>query len=131
MGKKFLIFLLSFLFLPQVIFAAGLVPCGGPGENPCTFCDFFKLFENIVKFVLFTLVPPLAILMLAFGGAMFFLATGNPGQLEKAKGILTSLVIGLFIIYTAWLLIGLFFTFIGVADWTGLKEGWFRIECFE
>jgi len=133
MKKEFAIFFLAFLFLffivPQATYAQGLVPCGQTATNPCTFCDFFKLFENIVDFVLFTLVPPLAILMIVIGGAMFFFAAGDPGKLNQAKAILTSVVIGLIFIYTAWLLVGLFFMTIGVADWTGLQEGWFTIEC--
>jgi hypothetical protein len=48
---------------------------------------------------------------------------------QKARDIIKAVVIGLFIVFTAWLLINLFFSFIGVADWTGLSEGWFKYEC--
>lgn len=125
-----LIIFLAFLFLASGLADAqgALVPCGWEG-TPCTFCHFFELFANIVNFVLFKFVPPLAVLMLTIGGAMFFLASGDPGKLQQAKGILTSVAIGLIFIYAAWLLVNLFFMTIGVAEWTGLAGGWFKFEC--
>lgn len=131
MKKILLLVFLTFLFLlPQISNAAGLVPCGEEG-NPCTFCHLFVLFENIVNFVLFEFVPPLAILMLVVGGAWFFFAAGDPGQLQRAKGILTSVVWGLIIIYGAWLLVNLFFMTIGIneAAFSGLPQNWFKFEC--
>ena len=62
------IILISFLIiLPLFTQAAGLVPCGGPGEPVCTFCHLFVLFNNVIKFVMFDLVPPAAVLMLVVG----------------------------------------------------------------
>jgi len=131
------IFLLSFIFIPLVAMAAGVrvncptegfVPCGTK-DCPCQLCDFFVMFDRIVDFVLFKLVPPVATLMLVIGGVMFFAAAGDPGKLSRAKGLLTSVVIGLVIVYGAWLLISAFFMAIGVAEWTGLKEGWFNYPC--
>jgi len=109
--------------------AAPLVPCGpGTVKGECELCDFFKLFDNIVKFVLRNLVPPIAALMLVIGGVMFFQAAGNPAGVGKAKSLLTSVVIGLLIVYGAYLIISLFFTAIGVAEWTGLQN-WFEYPC--
>lgn len=140
--STFLKFLLLFLVLTQLFLPfpsySGLVPCGlseddpdQPGDQtvPCTFCHFFKLFENIVDFVLFKIVPPLAMLMLAIGGAMFIIAGGDPRKIGQARSILTAVVLGLFIVYGAWLLINLFFSAIGVADWTGLTTGWAEFQC--
>ena len=130
---KFQIFLLiifCLLFLPIISLAdVGLVPCGGPGQQECQFCHFFVMFRNIIDFVLFKLVPPVAVLMLAIGGFLFFFAGGSPGTLARAKSIITSTIIGLVIIFAAWIIINTFFVVIGVADWTNLKEGWFKIDC--
>ena len=110
--------------------AAGLVPCGGQGENACTFCDFFVMAERIINFLLFTIVPPLAVLFVVIAGAYFILGSGyDPGLVIKGKSILESVAIGLLILYGAWILINLFFTMIGVADWTGLSGGWWKINC--
>lgn len=133
MKKLFLfIFLATFLLLSfNQVQAAGLVPCGGEGELACRFCDFFVMIERIVDFFLFKLVPPIAIFMIVIGGVMFFFASGNQALLATAKKTLTSVVIGLLIIYSAWMLIGLFLSVIGVANTSfgdAIKD-WFNINC--
>ena len=119
----------------------GIVPCGTEG-CPCTFCDFFVMFDRIVDFLLvpciynsyFPLIPALATLMLVIGGFIYIfaysnIAEGGPEQFNKAKRLFGSIVIGLLIAYGAWLGVNLFFQLIGVQEWTGLKEGWWEIEC--
>ena len=128
--------LLALLVLAVLFFSlmpgqvqAQLVPCGpGTAKPDCELCDFFVLFDNIVKFVLQKLVPPIAALMLVFGGSMFFAAAGDPAKIGKVKGLLTSVAIGLVIIYGAYLIISLFFLVIGVNEWTGLQN-WFEYPC--
>jgi len=124
----------------------GLVPCGkevyigGSWEEGecvggvptfirCQFCHFFVMLDGAIDFVLFKLVPPIAILMLVIGGVMFLATAGSPEKLGTAKKLITSVVIGLIIIFASWIIINLFFQLIGVADWTGLQEGWFSINC--
>jgi hypothetical protein len=108
----------------------GLVPCGTEG-CPCELCDFFVMIDRIIDFLLFKpgLVPILAALMIAIGGGMYILSFNQPANLSRAKSLFTAVVIGLLIIYGAWLLINTFLMFIGVADWTGLKSGWWQIKC--
>lgn len=105
----------------------GLVPCGTV-TCPCQLCDFFVMFDRIVDFVLFSIVPPIAVLMLVISGMMFFLAKGDPSALNKAKAVLTATLMGLAIIFSAFLFINLFFNLIGVNEWTGLQE-WFKYPC--
>jgi hypothetical protein len=119
---------LCFYLMPAQVQAEPLVPCGGEGQPECELCHLFVLLDNIVKFVLQKLVPPIAALMLVFGGSMFFAAAGDPAKIGKAKGLFTSLAIGLVIIYGAYLLVSLFFTAIGVNEWTGLQN-WFEYPC--
>jgi hypothetical protein len=136
----------------------GIVPCGKPvnlggelsdGEiadgtcciMPCTFCHVFVMLDGAIDFILFKLIPPIAILMLVIGGVMFMFAhfggaealpggvSGGPKMLSQAKRLITSVIIGLIIIFAAWIIIDLFFSLIGVAEWTGLQEGWFTINC--
>ena len=100
---------------------------------PCTFCHLFVMLDGIIDFVLLQLVPVIAVLMLVIGGVMFALAGftewGLPFTFEQAKKLMTSVVIGLVIIFAAWLIIDLFFRVIGVVEWTGLQSGWFSIKC--
>ena len=114
----------------------GLVPCGKEitinGESvfvPCTFCHLFILMNNVLKFALVNIVPPLAALMMVIAGIMFFFAGTSPEMMEKSKKIFYSTIIGLAIIYGSWIIINTTLTFIGVADWTGLQGGWFTISC--
>jgi len=102
---------------------------GGEWKSiPCQFCHFFVMFRGILDFVL-KLVIIIGVLMLTIGGFMFFFAGGSPATLDRAKRVLTSTVIGLVIIFAAWLIINTIFMGIGVAKWTNLREGWFTIPC--
>ncbi len=141
MKKASLLFLcFSVLFL-GVGFAYAdrgpLVPCGpGTDVQYCRFCHLFVLFNNIVGFLLINVVPALAVLMVALGGFMYigaytgFLGDAS-GSLNKAKELFKSVAIGLFLIYGAWLIVSVFMLAIGVADWTGLRDGWniINIDC--
>ncbi|MFH1656286.1 MAG: hypothetical protein ABH956_00745 [Candidatus Nealsonbacteria bacterium] len=143
MIKKILIisFLGLFVFSPFIVNAQtrsgcptqGLVPCGG-SSCPCKLCDFFKMIERIVDFILFGIVPALAALMIAIGGFMYIfaylgVAGGGPEMLSTAKNVFKAVILGLLIVYGAWLIINTFFMVIGVADWTGLRQGWWTINC--
>lgn len=149
-GRQFsilVLILLIGLILPLISSAAGLVPCGrtDPGatakeRKPCQFCHLFVLFKNIVNFLLIPdkdlnnnvpLVPVIALLMIVIAGAMYILAyvetIGNPEWIKQAKSLLWSVVIGLIIIYGAWVIVNLFFEIIGISetkDWTDLKTWW-------
>ena len=140
----------------------GIVPCGKPvnlggslsnGDlvggtcciMPCTFCHAFVMLDGAIDFVLFKLVPPIAILMLVIGGVMFMFAhfggaemlpgggAGGPKMLGQAKKLITSVVIGLIIIFAAWIIIDLFFSLIGLSEFSiqaGLGPGeWSTINC--
>jgi len=122
------IFLFLFLMMNYAE-AGGLVPCGGPGEPPCKLCHLFCLFRNIVNFILWNIVPPVAALMIAIGGFYFFFAEGKPEGIQKGKEIIKATLIGLVIIFAAWLIVNLFFQIIGVQQWTGLERWWIIEGC--
>lgn len=144
MKKIFSIIFLSLLFLFSAAFiqAEGLVPCGpGTAKQYCELCDFFVMIERIIDFLL--LPPPagggvvlaLAVLMIAVGGFMYVIAyagAGGPEMVSRAKKLFTAVAIGLLIIYSAFLIIGLFLKFIGLADWTeNIYQNWIRGDFFE
>ena len=132
--KKILIpVFLTILIAPSVL-AAGLVPCGGGSpEPPCQICHFFVMTQGIINFVLFTIVPPLAVLMIVIGGGMFILGSSDPKLITQGKSVIRSVAIGLLIIYGSWVFVSTFFALIGVASWTGLlttsTSGWWKINC--
>jgi len=118
----------------------GLVPCGRMCDDtntdicecdPCTLCHLFVLFKRIVDFLAKDVLFPLAVLMIIIGGVMFLTAAGDPGRIGNAKKILTAVVIGLVIIFLAWLIVD---TIIGVLVRTDNPFGmvlrnWSDIPC--
>jgi hypothetical protein len=131
-GTIFLVFLF-FLWIPNLTRAA-LVPCGGEGQPPCQLCHFFVLIDKVIDFFFIDIVIPIAILMTVIGGITFLAAAGEPKKINTAKNILTSVAIGLFLMFAAWLILGLFFNVVGLADWTknfykNWQEGLFEIHC--
>ena len=141
MRKAFAVFFLSLLFFslfPGLVEAEnvcikvareGLVPCGGPNKPDCTLCYFFVMFDTIIDFLLFCIVPPLAALMIAIGGGMYIISQGNPEMLGRAKKLFTAVVIGLLIIYGAWVIVNTFLMAIEVTVWQGPGQGWWIIPC--
>ncbi len=112
-----------------------LVQCGITVDDPCTFCDFFGMINRIIQFVMSRIVPVVAVLMLLAGGIIFFFAGGSPKALATAKGIITSTIIGLVVIFAAFLIVGTILSAIGLAGWTSeiykswWSEGFFQIPC--
>jgi len=116
----------------------GLVPCGRvtddfstPGideSQPCGFCHSFQLVHNIINVFLFPFVPAIGGLLLVIGGFSFFVGGGNPATVSRGKTIIVGTVIGLVIVYSAWLVINTALDFIGIASWTGLGT-WWEITC--
>ncbi len=158
----FLLIFLTGLFLPSVILAGtyqadgqtvcyeGLVPCGKKvavggswqdgkcvGGTPtlihCQFCHFFVMIDGIFKFVLVYLVPPIAVLMMVIGGMMFYFAGGSPNMMSQGKSLIKSVVIGIFLAYGAYMIIGFALTALGAADANSIKDifqdGVFTINC--
>jgi len=157
-----LIIFLAILFFPLVSLAGsyqadgytviyeGLVPCGKevdidgtPTDMPCQFCHFFVMIDGILDFIITTIVPIIAVLMILIAGIMFIFAylggievlpgggKGGPKLLSQAKKTLNSVVTGLIIIFAAWIIVNTFFLVIGVAETdfgTGIKN-WFQINC--
>jgi len=75
--------------------------------------------------------------MLIIGGFYLLIAGGSPELFAKGKSVLTAVVIGLVIVFVAWVFLNTFLDAIGVAKWTGLMdnpdtpevEGWWKIQC--
>jgi hypothetical protein len=127
--KNLFLFLISGLIvLPLIASAAGLVPCGpGTAKPTCQLCDLFVMFQKIVNFIIFDIVPPLAALMVAIGGFMWIFAMGEAAKIDQSKKLFMGVGWGLIIIYGAWVIINTFFWVIGATVWEGGK--WWVIPC--
>ena len=137
MKKIFSITLLSLLFFSFFTTVQAqaendflpLVQCELTGPDRCTFCDFFKMLNRILNFILLRIIPAFAALMIAIGGFMYIISRGNPEELARAKKLFTSIGIGLLIIYGAWLIVYAFLLILGGAAWMGLGGNWWIINC--
>ena len=145
MKKILLIIFWVFLFLTasQVLAAhpTGIVPCGGQNQPACQFCHIFVLLNNIFVFLLipnadinnnFPLIPTIAGLMLIIGGLYLLTAGINPQSLNRAKSVITAAIIGLVIIFIAWVFLNTLLAYMDIKTWTGFidnpstpqVEGW-------
>jgi hypothetical protein len=132
--KKIILLFIIFLSLVACLLslssaqAAGLVPCGGEGQNPCTWCHLMQLIKNVINFLMY-IVFPLAAIMIVVGGIMIMTAGGSTERVAKGKEIVTAAVVGLLIALLSWLIID---TIIGIiaVGWDSLKIGpWNKLKC--
>ena len=104
---------IGFLSLPYFVTAQNpLVPC-----DNCTLDDLFKtdpgaimgegdgLIARVIDFALFYLVVPLATISIAVAGFRMIVGGDKPGERDKAKEIMLSVVIGIVVAFGAWLII--------------------------
>jgi hypothetical protein len=82
--------------------------CGNCGLN-----DIVNLFIGAANY-LFGIVGALALLFFVYGGVLWLTAGGNAEQIEKGKKVLTGAVIGLIIVFGAWLIVQFVMTALGV-----------------
>ena len=139
MRKILPILTILFLLLSAVPLTAdaGIVQCGITPDDPCEFCDIFKLINNIIIFFLVpslsvnngvAVVPLIATLLILVGGFYILIAAGRPNLQTQGKTIITAVVIGLLVVYIAWVVVSSILTFLGVAEWTRLGQ-WWDIKC--
>ncbi len=93
---------------------SGIVPAecrsGPPGTDPlntvknCDICAMGQMAQNIINFLL-GLTIPAAALLFAWAGILFFSSRGVPEQINRAKKIFKTVVIGFVIAVSAWLLV--------------------------
>ncbi len=88
--------------VPFAASAAGLVPCQGAAD--CNICTFGSLIQNIINFAI-GLSIPLAAVMFAYAGWLYFSNRENMAQIEKAHSIFRTVFIGFCIALAAWLII--------------------------
>ncbi len=128
MKNKLLTFATLFLLKVPLLVAAnnGIVPCGpGTGKEYCELCDLFQLIINLIEFFLITLVPPLAAGFFIYGGIIFYTAMGEPEKITKGRKILTSVAVGVVIVYGAHVFVTSLLGALGVVDaqWPNIDIG--------
>ena len=96
------------VWLPFIVSASGLVPCGGggtPPEPPCDFSQLMVMANKIISFIIYGVAVPLAALGFMWAGADLVLNQNKEGAWSTAKERFGDIAIGFFVILGAFLLI--------------------------
>ena len=128
------------LSLTTSAFAASwwpLVPCGynnaPSGGDPsinytkdCSVCDFFRLAKNIIDFILYGLVPPIAVLLFIVAGGLILIGGAYPKNISLGRKIFSNTAVGLLIIFGSWMIAN---TLIKSFAPNKVATSWFKLEC--
>jgi len=112
----------------------GLVPCGRLMDNPatgdideskpCSLCAMFYMLKNAINFIL-TLTIGIGVFILVIAGLRYATAAGDTRKIDMAKSAVTSVIIGIAIIFAAWLIIAVILQGMGYANMTT----WNQVNC--
>lgn len=91
--------------MPAYGFTGPIVPCGGSGQAPCTFCDLGVLVVNLTKFMMENVVIPAAALLIVSGGILILISGPSEERLKLGKDIITKTIVGAVIVLLAWLMV--------------------------
>lgn len=108
----------------------GLVPC----TTNCDFCDLFTLVERSVKRLFMQVVPAIAVIIVVIAGLLLITSAGDEGRRKTANGLLVNVIVGLAIIYSAWLVVHTVLSLVmgppaGSPDVAKIVLPWHEIEC--
>ncbi len=92
------------MYLGEINFNSGLVPCGGQGQEPCQACHVIDLTNGVIEWLVMVL-GTLAAIIIVYAGFKLVVSGGNHHAREEAKSMITNMIIGYVIVLAGWLLI--------------------------
>jgi hypothetical protein len=100
----------AWLAIPIIVLAqttgsassGNLVPCAGAAD--CNLCTFGQLIQNVINYVI-GLSIPLAALLFAWAGWLYFSNHEDTSRIAQAHRIFTTVFIGFVIAVSAWLIV--------------------------
>ena len=105
-------FTLGLFIVPQATHAApAAIPFFGPiipaGSSACPagWGMMMTVINNIIRLLLTIGIVFVTPLMVAYAGFLYVVNPMSPGNLEKAKGVLTSTIIGIVVALSGWLIV--------------------------
>ena len=107
------------------------IPKFSGDKNPlieCDLCAFGQLIQNIINFLI-GLSVPVAALLFAVAGILYFSSRGSPEQIIRATKIFKSVLIGFGIILAAYLLVQVIMQ--SLVNGANFKDwSWNEIKCY-
>jgi len=109
---------------------SNLIPCGterytegdniGQVKNPCHFADFLTMINNVINFIFFKLVIPIAAILFAYAGFMMVTSGGDTERRGKALKVFKDVGLGLVFIAASWLIVSTILSIVGFdGAWIG------------
>jgi hypothetical protein len=98
----FLLFFLVFLSSPFLA-NAQIVPCGGPGQEPCGYQHLIVLVNRIINWIIMISMP-IAAGAFAYAGILY-MTTGVSDKKSEAKTMIRKVFIGFICILSAWIIV--------------------------
>jgi type IV secretory pathway VirB2 component (pilin) len=96
-------------------------PIPGTNEKKCDFTDFMNQIDKIIKLLLYVAVL-LAIISFVYAGFKMIFSGGNEEAVKLAKHIFINVVVGLVLVYGAWIIVHFIVTTLGVNKGYSLIE---------
>jgi len=130
--------ILLLLFITPTLAQAQLFP-GGPDQlvpiecrdpDQCGTCEFVKLTNNVIKFIIF-FASIVAVLIFIYAGFRLVTSGGDTGALTKAKSTFISVIIGYVILLASFLIVDTLLRGLLPASSEGTSQilNWREIEC--
>lgn len=95
------------------------------GEKLCTVQDLIAIVYLALNFVVTILAPIIVVVACLYGGALITLYGVNPANLKRGKDTIRDALIGLVIVWGAWIAINGFFSLFGITLPCGAK--WYQL----
>jgi hypothetical protein len=106
---------------------------GGPlrlqvaGEPLCTFEDLVAFLYRLLHFAITTLAPAAVTIAVIWGAFLIMLAGANPAYLTRGKNIIFDAVVGLLIVWGAWIIVNTVFMLLDIKLPCG--AAWYQLTC--
>jgi hypothetical protein len=97
-------------FLPVIASAQNFIICEGTPQDPCTFEDLITVIQNIFNFIVFDLLTPIIVILIAIEGFKILTAGENAGQRAASKKRVFNIAGGYMLVLAAVLIVKLIFS---------------------
>lgn len=125
----------ALFFAVPVPAEAGLVPCGGTSQPPCSLCHLVEGVSILTNYIRDIMVF-VALAIITAMGILYIVSAGNTGMMETAKKGVFAALAGLVIILAAWIIVNtvMFVVFqaksgLGFSSVTFSVSGGFTFDC--